>query len=156
MLTGSFFDAKYKAADGVERNTRFNRNYVFNFLIGKEWRVGANKNNLINTNIRLNYLAGNRIENIDLGKSLTQKEVVYGENDGNLAFSQQLPDSPIVSFSFSYTKNKPKHSSVWSLQVVNALGTEEYQKDFFNIKTMNMDTKYTRILVPNISYRVDF
>ena len=62
MLTASVFDSKYTGADDVERNTRFNRNYVFNFLFGKEWQI--RQNNILSANIRANYLGGNRIEPI--------------------------------------------------------------------------------------------
>jgi hypothetical protein len=34
MLTASLFNSKYKGGDNVWRDTRYNRNYAFNFLIG--------------------------------------------------------------------------------------------------------------------------
>ena len=156
LLTGSLFNSTYTAADGVERNTRFNKNHVFNALLGKEWRTGKSKNNRINANIRLNYLGGNRIESIDHAASLADEDVVYGESHGVLSFSGQHAATPILSFSVAYRKNKPSYSSMWSLQILNATGAEEYEKDFYNIKTNTMDTKYTTIVLPNISYRIDF
>ena len=47
LLTASVFNSKYKGGDNVWRSTRFNKNYVCNFLIGKEWLVGKNKQNLV-------------------------------------------------------------------------------------------------------------
>lgn len=156
LVTGSFFDSTFKSGDGKERNTRFNKNVVFNALVGKEWRTGRNKNNRLNANVRLNYLGGNRIESIDTAASLDQKDVVYGETGAALAFAGQHPGTPIVSFSVAYRKNKPSYSSVWSLQVLNATGAEEFEKDFYNINTNTIDTKFSTVMVPNISYRIDF
>ena len=154
MFTASLFNSKYVATDGIERNTRFNRNYVFNLMAGKEWTL--RRNNSISANLRVNYLGGNRIEQIDMDASLEQQDVVYGETDGNLSFSEKFDDLPMWSFTLSYRKNKPKHSSVWSLQVLNASGTEEYSYDYYNLKTDQIDTRYDGVIIPNISYKIEF
>ena len=154
MLTASIFDSKYTAADGIKRNTRFNRNYVFNLMAGKEWHT--QRNNIFSANLRVNYLGGNRIEPIDMKASMQQRDVVYGETNGNLAFSEKHDDLPVVSFTLSYRKNKPKYSSVWSLQVLNANGGEEYSNDFYNLKTNEIDSKYNVLVIPNISYKIEF
>jgi hypothetical protein len=154
MLTASVFDSKYTAADGIERNTRFNRNYVFNLMAGKEWHT--TKNSILGANVRVNYLGGNRIEPIDMEASEQQLEVVYGETDGNIAFSQSHDALPVISFTLSYRKNKAKYSSVWSVQVLNVTCSEEYEKDFYNLKTNKIDTKYDGLVIPNISYKIEF
>lgn len=156
MFTTSIFDSKYTANDGIERNTRFNKNYVLNALIGKEWQIGKNKNNIFSANIRLNYLGGNRIESIDKQSSINQQEIIYGETNGNLSFSEKHSDTPILSFTLSYRKNKPKYSSVWSLQVLNATQTEEFEYNYYNTKTHTIEQKYSRIMIPNLSYKIEF
>lgn len=156
LITASVFDSKYTAADGVDRNTRFNRNYVINALAGKEWQVGKDDNNLLSANIRLNYMGGNRREAINKAASLAAKEVIYEETPGNKAFDEQFDDQPIVSFTMSYRINKATHASVWSLQVLNALSVEEYERDFYNLKTGLMDTRYSGIMIPELSYKIEF
>jgi hypothetical protein len=156
LLTASVFDSKYTANDGIERNTRFNKNYVLNALIGKEWKVGSEKNNLISANIRFNYLGGNRLEAIDRQSSLDRQEIIYGETNGDLSFSQKLADIPIASFTISYRINSPNHSSVLSLQVLNANGAQEFGSNFYNLKTNMIDSKYSNIIVPNLSYKLEF
>ncbi|MGM0531105.1 MAG: TonB-dependent receptor [Bacteroidota bacterium] len=156
LVTASLFDSKYTAGDGIERNTRFNRNYVLNALAGKEWMVGKKDNNLLSANIRLNYLGGNRIEPVDRVASLDRREVVYGETQGNLAFGEQFDDQPVVSFTVSYRINKPQHSSEWSLKVLNVMGTEEFDTDYYNLRSNAIDTQYTGIMVPNLSYKIIF
>ena len=154
MLTSSVFDSKYTAANDIERNTRFNRNHVLNLVVGKEWQTSRNK--IIGANIRVNYLGGNRIEPIDMEASLQQKEVVYGETHGNLAFSQNHDALPVISFTLSHRKNKEKYSSVWSLQVLNVTASEEYEKDIYNLKTNQVITKYDDLGVPSLSYKIEF
>ena len=118
LATASIFDSKYTAADDVERNTRFNKNFVFNVLVGNEWMLGRDKNNILSTNMRINYVGGNRRESIDMQSSAIDKDVVYGETNGSIAFSDRYKDVPVVSFSVSYRKNKPNYSSVWSLHSI--------------------------------------
>mgnify|MGYP000467319275 CR=1 FL=1 len=156
MLSGSFFDSKYTANDGIERNTRFNKNYVFNILLGKEWQVGRAKNNLLSANIRFNYLGGNRIESIDQQASMNEQEVIYGETNGEISFADKFPDTPITSFSISYRKNKPKYSSIWSLQVINSGQTEEFDHNFYNLNTGMVETNFSATVIPNISYKIEF
>ena len=156
LLSTSVFDSKYTGNDGIERNARFNKNYVLNALIGKEWQVGKNKNNLFSANIRLNYLGGNRIESIDEQSSIMQQEIIYGENVEELSFEERHPDIPILSFTISYRKNKSKYSSVWSLQVLNATQTEEFETDFYNLNTQTVEQKYSKIMIPNLSYKIEF
>ena len=156
LLSASIFDSKYTANDGVERNTRLNKNYVFNALVGKEWQMGKHNNNIFSANFRLNYLGGNRIESIDQINSLNQEDIIYGETNGNLSFAEKHPDTPILSFTLSYRKNKPKYSSVWALQVLNASSAKEFDTDYFSLKTKTVEQKYSQIMVPNLSYKIEF
>lgn len=155
-LTGSLFDSRYTAADGVERNTRYNRNYVVNIVAGKEWNIGADKNKIVGVNVRYNHLGGTRIEPVDRVLSAQRKEAVYGETDGALAFDKSFRDNSIFSFTVSYRKNKPNHSSAWSLQILNALGSREFADNYYNVLTGNVDTTYESIVIPNLSYRIQF
>ena len=155
LATASVFDSKYKAIDGIERNTRFNRNYVLNLLVGKEWQLGRAKNNIFGANLRLNYMGGNRREPIDYAASLAAKDVVYSES-GARAYSAQFDDMPVVSVALSFRRNKPRYSAVWTVQVLNALGTKEFKTDYYNLKTGTIDSKFDGVMVPNISYRVEF
>jgi len=154
MLTASIFDSKYTATDGIKRNTRFNKKNVFNVMLGKEWHT--HQNNIISANVKLNYLGGNRIEPIDVEASKDQRDIVYGETNKKIAFSKSHDALPIVSFTLSFRKNKPKYSSIWSLQILNATGSKEYSNDFYNLKTNEIDTKYDGLIIPNISYKIEF
>ena len=81
---------------------------------------------------------------------------VGGETNNSLAFEERFKDSPVFSFTLSYRKNKPNYSSVWSLQLLNATGTKEFSNDFYNLNTGEIDRKYDGIMVPNLSYKIEF
>lgn len=156
LFTTSVFDSKYTGVDDVERNTRFNKNYVFNALIGKEWVLGKRKNKILGTNFRLNYMGGNRIEPINEVVSLAIQDVVLAETPGHLAYEDKFNDMPIFSFTFSYRKNKANYSSVWSVQVLNATNTKQFVTNYYDSKTKSIKQKYDGIIVPNISYKIEF
>lgn len=156
LISASVFDSKYTDSQGVERNTRYNKNYLANFVAGKEWNVGRNKNNLLGINARCNYIGGNRLEPVNLSLSAERKKIVYGETGGTLAFSEKSSDIPAFSLTVSYRKNKPNHSSVWSLQLLNANRAKEFADHYYNYKTGTVESKYEGIMIPNISYRIEF
>ena len=154
MLSGSVFNSRYTAIDNIERNTRFNKNYVFNIMAGKEWKVG--NSNILSANVRVNYLGGNRKESIDYDASYKKQDVVYGETDQVLSFNNKFEDLPIVSLTLSYRTNSENYSSVWSLQILNLTGTEEYSHNYYNLKTKKINSKYDGIIIPSLSYRIEF
>lgn len=43
MLNGSLYKAEYRAADGIWRNTRYNRTYLLKLMGGKEWMMSAKR-----------------------------------------------------------------------------------------------------------------
>jgi len=153
LATASLFDSKYKGGDGIERNSLFNRNYILNLLAGKEWQVGKNKANLLNLNGRFSFLGGDHYTAILEEESITSNELTY---DYAHAYDKQLNPAKVLSLSFSYRKNKPKHASIWSLHLLNVLGQKEFQGYEFNLKTGKPEMQFDRIMVPNLSYKIEF
>ncbi|KAK6021514.1 RNA polymerase sigma-70 factor, partial [Ostertagia ostertagi] len=67
-LSNSIYQSKYTAADGVERNTRFNGNYIVTLLSGKDFII-ERKSKTIGVNIKSIYAGGLRTTPIDLEAS---------------------------------------------------------------------------------------
>ncbi len=154
LMTASIFDSKYTGGDGISRNTRYNGNFVMNFLFGKEWLVGKNsKNNMLGINGRYNIFGGERMHPILRQESINNKEIIY---DYSNAFEDQKPVVHHLNFSVSYRKNKENYTSIWSLQVLNLLGSKEYHSPDFNFKTNTIDEDAVRVIVPIISYKIEF
>ena len=94
MISGSLFDSRYRGGDGKWYNTKFNRNYVINGLVGKEWMLGRNKQNILSVNLKLTLQGGDRYSPINVEATMNHpdKEVQYDETR---AFSKQY--SPCLS-----------------------------------------------------------
>ncbi len=114
MVTASLFQSKYTMMDGIERNTRFNSNYIGNFAGGKEFLVGKNKQNIIGTNIRTIWRGGYRSIPLDVDATKEQNKEVFLYDQ---AFETKVPDYFRVDLGVSYRKNKPTWSWVLSLDV---------------------------------------
>lgn len=155
MLTASLFDSKYKGGDGVWRNTRFNRNFIVNALIGKEWMVGRNKQNMLSINLKFTYQGGDRHSPIDLQATLNHpdKEVMYDETR---AFSEQYPSMFIVNATASYKINRRKVSHEFAIKTINTTGTKEYYGHGYNMKTGEIERLDNSMAIPNISYKLNF
>jgi hypothetical protein len=153
MLTASLFDSRYKGGDGVWRNTRYNRCYVFNFLSGKEWLLGRNRQNIFGANIRLSYQGGDRYSPLDVKASEESEAVVYLEQQ---AFSKQYPPALLCHFTLSYKMNKRQLSHEFALKVINATLNQEYLGHQYNLKTHQLSLDSEVVVVPNISYKIEF
>ncbi len=153
LFTASLFDSKYKGDDGIERNSRFNTQYVFNLLYGKEWTVGKQNNKIIGVNARLNFFGGKRTTPVNDIESDLTRDVVYH-------YSQLYEDKESDKFHFSatinYRINKKRHSSIWSLQMVNLLMAKENYGLYYNYQTGQVERFEFAVLVPNLSYKIEF
>src|SRR5690606_16553595 len=65
LLSGSVFNSEFKNEDTNWFDTRFNKNYVFNALAGKEFKLGKSKQNTLGVNFRISFQGGNRFSMID-------------------------------------------------------------------------------------------
>jgi len=155
MFTGSLFSSRYKGGDNVWRDTRYNRNFLVNFLIGKEWMVGRTKQNMFSVNINLAYQGGVRYSPVDEQATLARpgKEVQYDESR---AFSKQLPPAFIAHFTVSYRINRKHIAHEFAIKMLNATFYDEYMGHSYNYKTHGIDKIYEGINVPNISYKIMF
>lgn len=153
LITASVFESKYKADDNVWRNTRYNKNFVANFLAGKEFVTGRNKNNRLGINVRGIISGGEHYSPLDESASLAAKRPVYNEYK---AFSQKERMSKFVNISITYRINKAKHSSIWALQLNNVLGETQYDKYEYNYKKKAFVRGAKVYTMPSISYKIEF
>ncbi len=153
LITGSLFDSKYKGDDGIERSIRFNKNYVINILFGKEWILGSQKNKILGINARLNYYGGKRTTPVNTAQSIISEDVVY---DYSRLFEDKESDNFLVNTTFNYRINKTKHSSIWSLQIINLFLAKENYGLYYNYKTKKVEAWEFAVLVPSISYKIEF
>lgn len=153
LLTASLYESKYVGGDNIERNTRYNGNFVINLLFGKEWTLGVSKNKIFGVNTRFKAMGGQRMTPLDWELSNELGEVRY---DHTRPFEDQKPDIYQLDLTLSYRINKKNHSSIWSLQVLNVLGREEFYGYAYSYETNEIKEESHMIIVPNLSYKIEF
>jgi hypothetical protein len=151
LATASVFNSMYVGGDGIERNTRFNKNFVGNVLGGKEW-VFKNKT-ILGVNARAYLKGGNRMSPIDQMSSAEMRQVVYDENR---AFERQEPFGYRCDISLTYTINGKKATNIIAVQVMNVLGSIIYYEDSFDYFTNTVVTKEGTDSLPSISWKIEF
>jgi len=122
-------------------------------LFGKEWKTGREKNNILGMNWRFSLLGGDRINPVDYPASMAAHDAVYDEFH---AFSHRKPVTYYADLALSWQKNKSRYSSTWSLQFVNLLFQKEFYGYRYNLRTGQVEPHREAVVIPNISYRIDF
>ena len=153
LSTISLYESLYTARDGVERNSRYNGNYVANMLVGKEWRVGKNKSNIFAANIRGSIAGGNRLIPIDLDASRNSGFTV---RDFNRAWEDQAAYYFRSDIRISYRKNRAKASSIISLDIQNVTNRENVWGNFYSVGRDEVRNITQLGLIPVLNYRLEF
>ena len=155
LITASVFDSKYKAMDGVERNTLFNGNYVGNILVGKEWNLNSKKekNKVIGINAKISSLGARRYTPINLDASIAQGETVFYEDQ---AFSKQGDNVFIANFAVSYRIDNKRISQELKLDIQNATNNSAELGYYYNENKGKIESFDQLPLLPVVMYTIHF
>jgi len=122
LATASLFSSRYTGGDGVWRNTRLNRNYIINALGGKEWKMGKQKQNMLNVSIRCTVQGGEHYTPFDYAASRRERGFMF---DNSRAYEAQLSPEFIAHFTVGYKINRDRLSHEFSLKMINVTGNKE-------------------------------
>ena len=153
LVTGSLFESKYTMTDNIERNTRFNSKYIGNFVGGKEFLVGKNKQNIIGTNIRTIWRGGYRTIPLNVNASNEQNKDVRMYDQ---AFETKASDYFRIDLGVSYRRNKPTWSWILSLDIQNVTNRSNVWGEYYSSETKSIEQSYMVGLVPVLNYRIEF
>ncbi|MEL6832665.1 MAG: TonB-dependent receptor [Bacteroidota bacterium] len=153
LLSGSVFDSRYRNPDSEWWSTRFNRNFLVNFLVGKEFKLGKSQENTLGINMRISLQGGERFSRIDEQVSLLEQDVVYDETT---PFTEQTTASTILHTTISYQWNRPKTTQKIALRILNANNFKEFEGHQFNLLCGKVDEVREGLMVPNLSYKISF
>ena len=153
LITASIFDSKYRGDDDVWRNSRYDKEFVTNILVGKEFVMGKNRNNILGVNGRLNVVGGERISPILINESIAVKREIYDETR---AFEDQESYRSFLDLTVTYRINKKRHASIWAIQVKNVLGAPLSEGYSYNYKTEKIQKDESVVILPVISYKIEF
>ncbi len=153
MATGSLFESKYKTNDDVWRDTRFNLNFVFNLLGGKEWYVGKDNRNVFSVNARITYQGGERYTPVNQSASAIAESVIYDESR---AYKNQLDPALITHLTVKYRLNNHRTSHEFALKILNLTNYKDFYGFRYNHKTKMAEENREAVMIPNVSYRIEF
>src|SRR5690606_39258449 len=78
MFSQSLYQSKYTALDGIERNTRFNGNYITTVVTGRDFE-SSKGNKVIGINLKTIFAGGQRTTPIDEAASIDRGYTVWDE-----------------------------------------------------------------------------
>ncbi|MEI6174796.1 MAG: TonB-dependent receptor [Bacteroidota bacterium] len=151
LVTVSLFDSKYKGGDGIERNTKFNANYVVNLLGGKEWTI--RKKNILGVNLKASLTGGEYYVPIDLEQSKLQHREVP---DDSRAYTVKLPDFYYIDLTITYRTNHKKYSGIWAIQLKNLLNQKPDLGYVYNDFNQSVEPVKGMGILPFVSYKIEF
>jgi hypothetical protein len=151
LFTSSLFDSKYKAADGIERNTAFNGNYVFNLLGGYERRIG--KKTYLTADLKVVWAGGRRYIPIDLEESA---EEGFGVFDWSRAYEDKFDDYFRTDLRLGVKLNGKKYSQEWALDLQNLTGYQAIFMELYDAEKGEVYQIYQQGFYPMILWRIHF
>lgn len=153
LMTISLFSSTYIGGDGIERRTRYDSGYVINALFGKEILLGQAGQNRLGVNLKLKAVGGGRRSPVDIDRTITAREIRLDETR---AFEEREPTQTFLDISLTYRKNKPSYSSMWALQIMNALGSTSLSYYDYDYQMGEVSLVKEIIVVPSLSYKIEF
>ncbi|MBA7692733.1 hypothetical protein ES703_101300 [subsurface metagenome] len=153
MVTGSLFESRYTAYDKVERNTRFNNNYITNVVAGKEIPLGKSKNSALAINIRGAYAGGQWYTPIDIDES---RDKGYTVRNNELAYTQRRDDYVRFDLKISFRRNKKRTTRVWELDIQNVSNMLNVTGDYWDDSKQEVISYSQLGLLPVLNYRIEF
>ncbi len=151
MLTSSVFESKYKGSDNVLRNTKYNGNYVFNLLGGKEFKLKKDK--AISVSVRASWAGGLRYTPIDLEQSIAEQETI---RDNTKIFENKRDDFVRIDLKIRYRKNRKKTTRQWEIDIQNITNNLNVAGDYFSTGKQSINTWTQLGIIPVLSYRIEF
>lgn len=154
ILSGSVSDAKFKTpATSAWTNTRFNTQHSILLTLGKEWKVGKEKRNVLGINLKNVWVGGQWDTPVDREASQSEGKEIRKTNE---AFTLKLRDFYKLDVGVKYKINKANRTATWSLDLMNATNHENIGGVYYDVNYNEIRSWTMMPLVPVLSYKLDF
>ncbi|NUO00328.1 MAG: TonB-dependent receptor [Saprospiraceae bacterium] len=155
LINATWYTARYKGSDGIERYARFDGAYAANATIGKEWdrKPRKGKAGAWGANLRVMLSGGLRDTPIDEPASAAQGRTIY---QTDRAFEVKLSDYFRADLRIYYRRNSENSSSTLALDIQNASNQQNVAFSYYDTQKRAIVEKYQLGLIPVLSYRVAF
>ncbi len=153
LVNGSLFESKYTGADGIERNTKYNGNYIANALAGYELNLGDYS--VLAFDVKTTYAGGKRYIPIDEEASELEATTVYKWDE---AFENQYDAYFRLNLRITYKLNSKKHNSSqeWGVDLQNLTNHQNIYQQSWDVSSNSVKTYYQQGFMPMVTYRMLF
>jgi hypothetical protein len=160
LINASVFDSKYKTLENIERNTKFNNNFVINALGGREFdKLGKKDNQTLAVNVKMFFSGGQRY--IPLLRDAIGNLAVDPQNnefwDYSKAYENKFENIFQLNVSVSYKINKNHITHELFLDLPNITNNKAKLYEYYDEnKPDRIDYVRQMELFPNFMYRLYF
>ncbi len=160
LINTSIYNSTYTSLEGVERNTQYDGNYLFNVLAGKEFvNLGKRKTQTLALNAKLFYGGGRKIIPLlrDEAGNLAVQSSQNRFYDYSKAYEDQIEDAYSITLSATYTWNKPKTTHELFLNIDNVTNHKGRISEYYDSNEENSIGYVAQFgIFPNLMYRLYF
>lgn len=149
----SLYESKYKPSDGIERNTRYNGNYIVNALGGQEFKVGKKRNNTIGYGLRATLAGGKRYTPLNTAATIAKSSAVY---DDVHAYSEQTPMYYRFDAFVSYTTNFKRCSVTYRFDAQNFTNHHNVYNVTYSYRNERLEYNYEGQILPVLDVKIEF
>jgi len=154
LVTGSIYDSKFTALDGIERNSAFNGKYAGNLILGKEFTIGdSEKHRTIGINGKMTLIGGSYYTPIDLEASIAENNDVY---DMNQYLAVRKDDVFKLDFGISYRRDRPKTTHEFKIDIQNLTNNQAVVGQYYDNEKQAITNATQWSIFPNIIYTIHF
>lgn len=155
LLTGSIFDSKYIASDGIERNTAFNNQNVLNLLAGREFNWGKQNQHRFTIDTKLTRAGGRFYTPVDLEASQVNGIEILDESN---AFTEQFDNyfRLDIKLGIKLNSQKRKFSQGFYFDIQNVTNNENIFAKRYNRLTNEVNDVFQIGFFPNFMYKLEF
>ena len=153
MLNASLYQSKYKPGDGIERDTKYNGNFIVNALGGQEFKIGKKKNNAIGYGLRATAAGGKRYTLLDDAATKIKKSPVYINTKTYGAITE-----PYYRFDvyISYTTNFKRCNVTYRFDVQDFTNHHNVYDLQFSYHTLKLEPILQGQILPVLDIKVEW
>jgi hypothetical protein len=151
--TLSFYDSKYLPSDHIWRNTRFNSNNAWTFLMGKEWNLHSKRISTLAFDIKMIHNGGVRVTPINLAQSIIQKTTVL---DTNRIYEEKLLPFFRIDMQMEWKVQYKKMTGSFIAGVQNLTNRQNVVSQTYDANIKGIRYSYLLGLIPVVAYKIDF
>ncbi|MES2373231.1 MAG: TonB-dependent receptor [Bacteroidota bacterium] len=148
----SLYQSKYLPSDNKWRNTRFNSNESWTFLLGKEWNLHTKRSSTLGLDLKMIHNGGVRVTPIDLHQSILQKATVL---DNNRIYEEKLPALFRIDLQTEWRVQYTKMTGSLIFGIQNLMNRQNPVNQSYDASLGRVKYTYLLGLIPVIGYKVD-